>query len=399
MISKMGRPLSKIFVTSVILVMGIIFLPLTAKALEFDLAIGQGDISFSKQTLLAGDNIRIYARVHNVGSQDVRGYVTFYQGQGVIGDSQIVSVRPGSYADTWVDFIVPKNNFNILARLQGTQPADQNSGNNEALTKVYEPDIDTDGDGIGNTIDPDDDNDGLTDLQEKELGTNPLKSDTDGDGHNDAQDKFPLASPEWADIDGDGVGDNSDPDDDNDDLSDEEEIRLGTDPKNPDTDGDGVRDGDDYFPLDAAQSSRPTSPTVPPKNESAPDNSTSSPAETEPNTEVDPAAVTVVDNVEASNVAVADTNLVTAVSESGGDDGILKDILKSWWLWLFISLLATGYVLRQWQSTTVSKSSAPKRPETPRREEGVRRPSTRTPLRSMDPKPSAHGRRVIDLRK
>ncbi len=52
--------------------------------------------------------------------------------------------------------------------------------------------MDTDGDGTGNNADSDDDNDGLTDVDEVELGTNPLLSDTDGDNFNDGIDLAPL---------------------------------------------------------------------------------------------------------------------------------------------------------------------------------------------------------------
>jgi hypothetical protein len=41
------------------------------------------------------------------------------------------------------------------------------------------------GDGIGNVCDDDDDNDGLSDVQEAGLGTDPLLADTDGDGFDD----------------------------------------------------------------------------------------------------------------------------------------------------------------------------------------------------------------------
>ena len=46
-------------------------------------------------------------------------------------------------------------------------------------------DRDTDGDGVGNVADADDDNDGLDDIYEAGLGTNPLVADTDGDGLSD----------------------------------------------------------------------------------------------------------------------------------------------------------------------------------------------------------------------
>jgi len=56
----------------------------------------------------------------------------------------------------------------------------------------------------------DSDGDLLTDIREKELGTDPKNKDTDGDG-----------------------------------ICDEVEIMLGTDPNNPDSDGDGMNDGDE----------------------------------------------------------------------------------------------------------------------------------------------------------
>ncbi len=50
--------------------------------------------------------------------------------------------------------------------------------------------------------------------------TDPTNPDTDGDGVNDGQDVFPTDETEWADSDGDGIGNNADPNDDNDDLDD-----------------------------------------------------------------------------------------------------------------------------------------------------------------------------------
>jgi len=88
------------------------------------------------------------------------------------------------------------------------------------------------------------DNDGLTNLQEYQLGTNPLLADTDGDGLNDGDEvagagSRPPTDPLNPDTDGDG-------------LSDLAESNTGvwvsaadpgTDPTNPDTDGDGLSDG------------------------------------------------------------------------------------------------------------------------------------------------------------
>ena len=66
----------------------------------------------------------------------------------------------------------------------------------------------------------------------------------------DSEDAFPLDSTESLDTDGDTIGNNADTDDDNDLISDEAEITLGTDPLNSDTDGDGFLDSADDYPLD-----------------------------------------------------------------------------------------------------------------------------------------------------
>ena len=113
---------------------------------------------------------------------------------------------------------------------------------------------DLDGDGIGDNSDPDIDGDGLYNAEETALGTNLLVPDTDGDGMLDSLDAFPLDPSEWLDTDGDGFGNNTDLDDDNDGISDIVEQALGTNPLLADTDGDGVIDGLDAFPLDPSES-------------------------------------------------------------------------------------------------------------------------------------------------
>jgi len=100
------------------------------------------------------------------------------------------------------------------------------------------------------------DKDGLTDSEEKRLGSDPCNPDTDGDGLTDFDEVRTFrTNPLKQDTDGDGLTDFQEirthttdplnPDTDNDGLQDGQEIARKTDPKNPDTDGDGLTDGDE----------------------------------------------------------------------------------------------------------------------------------------------------------
>lgn len=105
--------------------------------------------------------------------------------------------------------------------------------------------IDTDSDAAGNACDADDDNDGLLDTIEIEIGSDPLLVDTDGDTISDYDEiNIHGTSPINPDSDADG-------------LSDGDEILIyGTSPNNADSDGDFINDGDEINnasdPLDAS---------------------------------------------------------------------------------------------------------------------------------------------------
>ena len=116
---------------------------------------------------------------------------------------------------------------------------------------------DTDGDGIADRDDDDDDGDGVADsdddhpLDTDNDGTdNALDADDDGDGVADSADAFPLNSAESADFDADGTGDNADTDDDNDGVLDTADAFPHDVAESVDSDGDGVGDNSDAFVTD-----------------------------------------------------------------------------------------------------------------------------------------------------
>jgi PKD domain-containing protein len=240
-----------------IILFGLIFiLPLNGQAadLNFDLGITAGDIKFSDD-LVAGQNIKMYATIYNYGNEDVSGHVTFYQGDVLLGDSQTVSAKASSLADeVYINFTVPSGSFNIRAEINNQVPIDENPNNDVAVTTLFVPKPDNDGDGIPDGDDDDDDNDGVDDDDEDDGGTDPIDSDSDDDGCLDGDDDYPLDPDRCKDNDGDGTDNDDDEDDDNDGVDDTVEQQGGTDPFNPDTDGDGVNDGDDDYPLDPDQS-------------------------------------------------------------------------------------------------------------------------------------------------
>jgi outer membrane protein OmpA-like peptidoglycan-associated protein len=105
----------------------------------------------------------------------------------------------------------------------------------------------------------DDDNDGLTNGEERRLGTSPELADTEGDGLKDGEEiKRYKSNPLTIDTDGDGLGDGdevfthkTDPartDTDEDGLGDGQELqKYKTDPLKLDTDGDTLTDGDEVL--------------------------------------------------------------------------------------------------------------------------------------------------------
>ena len=133
---------------------------------------------------------------------------------------------------------------------------------------------DTDGDGLidgrevedagTDPLDPDSDDDGLPDGWEVDNGLDPLDDsdaddDPDGDGLTNLEEHQIRTDPNDDDSDDDGLSDGdevnthgtdpNDDDSDDDGLSDGDEVHThGTDPNDDDSDGDGLSDGDEVHP-------------------------------------------------------------------------------------------------------------------------------------------------------
>lgn len=118
------------------------------------------------------------------------------------------------------------------------------------------------------------DNDGLTNAEERALGTSPYDPDTDDDGISDGEEKIlgsdpgtlgeggVVLSPQIAAVPEDG-------DSDNDGLTNAEEQALDTDPRDPDSDNDGISDGEEVAngtdPNDASDPGEKPRPQPPPE--------------------------------------------------------------------------------------------------------------------------------------
>ena len=126
----------------------------------------------------------------------------------------------------------------------------------------YVPNDDTDSDGDPDISDTDDDNDGVADTVDDAPLDPDVCEDSDSDSCDDCSigvDDFGILSDntpfnDGTDTDSDGMCNTGDDDDDNDGISDNDELTdtdadgVITDPLNPDTDGDGILDSWDRFP-------------------------------------------------------------------------------------------------------------------------------------------------------
>ena len=201
-----------------------------------------------------------------LSTQDWSGSEVISSGHEVIsnmGDSILVDGTDSSSShSTWLLLPAPGQ---LVSRIVVTQVS-ESTGGAHAIAFVHGVCADTDGDGILNDIDTDDDNDGVNDSDEALAGTDPLDAETtdgipdgnldsDNDGiNNGTESDATLSTPTdadgvagndittAADTDGDGIANDTDTDDDNDGVNDSDEALAGTDPLDAET-TDGIPDG------------------------------------------------------------------------------------------------------------------------------------------------------------
>jgi hypothetical protein len=156
----------------------------------------------------------------------------------------------GSKHKSVTPLVVPANQTN-----QNQTPQTSNTANTANTSTNIPAQINNDQILFGQAVDSD--KDGLDDVREKEIGSDPQKIDSDNDGLNDGDEVIVYkTSPLVADTDADG-------------LSDGDEVLIWrSDSLNPDTDGDSYKDGDEvrngYSPTGPGKlfSSPSTTPTT-----------------------------------------------------------------------------------------------------------------------------------------
>lgn len=190
------------------------------------------------------------ANSNNIGRVTLNGTDYQYSLASIVVDGQTPSYVQSNDSSTYFSSsrFNPPANVVIFRGVAGSSASIThtriNSNAGVFAIQIVE-DLDGDGDGMGDSYETanmlnklvDDanvsaDTDGLTNLQEHDLGTNPNLADTDGDGLSDSVEFTDIQSnPFIVDTDGDGLADGA------------EVSSHGTSPVNTDSDDDGYNDG------------------------------------------------------------------------------------------------------------------------------------------------------------
>lgn len=110
-----------------------------ASAATFDVMIQRSDVTFRPDPFFAGDLVRVYATVKNVGDKDVQGNVFFSENGTAIGTPPPFSVRArGAEEEVWVDWqpAVTGDRQIFVRVVTAPETRDEISTNNEMIVPI-----------------------------------------------------------------------------------------------------------------------------------------------------------------------------------------------------------------------------------------------------------------------
>lgn len=161
-----------------ILLLLLILLPSTLYGAELNAGFVQG-LWYGNEHVIADTETRIYVAFRNTTSHDLTGTVRFTD-NGEPAGTALINALPGRIVEAWIDWIPDYGEHTITASLSDVRinPIGAQTEAAEVENTITEgtvfADFDTDHDQIPNTYDPDDDNDSVSDTDEIQGGTNPL---------------------------------------------------------------------------------------------------------------------------------------------------------------------------------------------------------------------------------
>ncbi len=184
----MRRILSALITTTVLSLTFVV----SVEAAGLNAGFVQG-IWYSKFPFFEGDDVRVYTAIQNRSGFDLTGKVTFYVNDTQMGVSDFSAVD-GRFIEVWTDWKAEVGARRVYAKITeakksvaGKAPEVVTLDSRAVEESSLTIDLDTDKDGIGNQEDTDDDGDGISDVEEKKIGTNSFKADTDQDGVSDSE--------------------------------------------------------------------------------------------------------------------------------------------------------------------------------------------------------------------
>lgn len=164
-----------------------------------NLGFVQDTVWFSKDPFFAPDTVRIYSAIFNSTPHDLKGTAEFFVDEKGIGEASFTATRQGGIGIAWIDWQSQEGDHAFSAQIKEAKLSvigqeDRIIVLKNSIGRIIQRfvDKDADQDEVGDVIDPDDDNDSLLDEEELRIGTNPYSQDTDEDGIADGADSAPL---------------------------------------------------------------------------------------------------------------------------------------------------------------------------------------------------------------